>query len=541
MTATRLGLPIILALTAAGLIAAAVWLWSPARSAPSDQTATDQLALKRVMLSTGGVAYFEFEARVDTDAVFSLPVRMDQADDVLKSVVVFDTLGQAGTIQLPSRAPLSDIFRGLPFGPDALQSSAALLEALRGAEIEVSGPASATGRVVAIDEETAQGPDDLAITRHRVSVMTAEGMRQFVLEDAVTIKFRDPLLQAQIDSALKSLAEHREGQSRTLTIRNVGNKSRIVTVGFVASAPLWKASYRLTTAPDNAKAWLQGWAVLENVSGVDWDNVELTVVTGNPVTFRQALYQTYYVDRPEVPVEVLGRILPRADEGAISAEEKPRRAAKALAPRAVPAPPPPPPAPMMAAESEAFAGGSAADQPSFDQLTAGGAVSQTKEAATQVRFTLPGKVTVRNGQSLSVAIINAQVGAETISLFQPPTHPRHPLATVRLVNDTGASLPPGVVTLYERDKAGLASFVGDARLSTLPKGESRLLSFSLDQKIIVDAERKFEQTVSKVSLANGVLKASAVDVEETAYTLKSGDVRGSACGRDHPRSSRCRR
>ena len=55
---------------------------------------------------------------------------------------------------------------------------------------------------------------------------------------------------------------------------------------------------------------LQGWASLENLSGEDWSGVDLTVVSGNPVTFRQALYDAYYVHRPEVPVEVLGRVLP---------------------------------------------------------------------------------------------------------------------------------------------------------------------------------------------------------------------------------------
>src|SRR5262245_56410233 len=38
--------------------------------------------LRRVMLSTGGVGYFEYEADVVGNAQLSLPVRMDQVDDV---------------------------------------------------------------------------------------------------------------------------------------------------------------------------------------------------------------------------------------------------------------------------------------------------------------------------------------------------------------------------------------------------------------------------------------------------------------------------
>ena len=36
--------------------------------------------------------------------------------------------------------------------------------------------------------------------------------------------------------------------------------------------------------------------------------------SGSPVTFRQALYEAYYVARPEVPVEVFGRVLPPPPE-----------------------------------------------------------------------------------------------------------------------------------------------------------------------------------------------------------------------------------
>src|SRR6185436_17021065 len=237
--------------------------------------------LKRVMLSTGGVGYFEYQIDVSGDAQIALPVRMDQVDDVLKSIVVFDSKGGKGFVQLPSRAPLSDIFRGLPFGPDALNSNASLIQALKGSEVSVSGP-GIDGRIVSIVEETSKGENDTQTTRHRVGVMTDGGLRQFILEEAESITFSDPVLQGQINQALVSVAEHREGQGRTLKIRALGEGSRTVTIAYVVETPLWKSSYRLATGGEKpGKAHIQGWAVLENVSGADWNDVDLTVVTGN--------------------------------------------------------------------------------------------------------------------------------------------------------------------------------------------------------------------------------------------------------------------
>jgi hypothetical protein len=120
-------------------------------------------------------------------------------------------------------------------------------------------------------------------------------------------------------------ARHESGQNaRHLTIRSTSTGHRIVRVGYVAVAPLWKATYRLVLPagdadPAHTTARLQGWATLENVSGTDWSGVSLVLQYGNPVTFHQAIYQNYFVQRPEVPVEVLGRLVPDVDTQAVAA------------------------------------------------------------------------------------------------------------------------------------------------------------------------------------------------------------------------------
>ncbi len=361
--------------------------------------------LRRVLLSTGGVGYFEYEAKVIGTQELQLPVRMDQVDDVLKSIVVFDDKGNTGFVQLPSRAPLSDIFRGLPFGPGALESNADLLEALKGSEVSVRADNSMSGRIVSVVKEEEKVKDSEAtITKHRVGVMTSGGLKQFVLENATSVTFSDPVLQHQIEQALAAVAEHREGQSRTLKIRAVGEGARNVTIAYVVEAPLWKPSYRITTGK-GGKAHLQGWAILENVTGNDWTDVDLTVASGNPVTFRQALYSTYYVTRPEVPVEILGRIMPKPDEGGVAAADRDEAA--------MPPPPPPPPAapsPVMAPSmSRAKAGRdgimAGADAPAKP------IAAESKETATQVTFRMKFTVTVQNGQSLAEDSFRTRVTA----------------------------------------------------------------------------------------------------------------------------------
>src|SRR5579863_5277850 len=141
------------------------------------------LTLKRVVLSTGGVGYFEYEASVEGDAALTLEVPLDQVDDVLKSLVVYDAGGSAGEITLPGREPLTQSFVDLPFDRAALNSATDLLNALQGAEIRVAAPKAIAGRLVHVDNETVQGPGGIALTRSRVSVMTDAGLTQFALQD----------------------------------------------------------------------------------------------------------------------------------------------------------------------------------------------------------------------------------------------------------------------------------------------------------------------------------------------------------------------
>jgi len=497
--------------------------------------AAAELTLKRVLLSSGGVGYFEYEAKVVGDETLALPVRLDQVDDVMKSLVVYDSQGGIGEVSLPGRQPLADVFRDLPFSQSALDSPAALLNSLRGAEVAVTGARRLEGRILSVTSEDLILPEGGVITRTRVSLMTAAGVAQFLLEDADSLTFTDPALQGAVEKALVAMAQHAERDSRVLQLETKGAGERTLTVGYVVETPLWKTSYRLTldAAPGAQTAELQGWAILENMSGEDWTDVELTLVSGNPVTFRQALYTTYYVERPEVPVEVMGRVLPQVDEeqsvadgltGGYSEKESDDYARLAeQAPGAA--------APEPSVTSNYGGEGSGA------QDSAAITAAASSEATTQVIFTFPTPVTVESGHSLLVPFISDQVPAARVAYWQPATHPTHPLATVVLENDGETGLPPGVITLYERSADGTVAFVGDARLSVLPAGETRLISYALDQKVSVREEATGTQTVTGVKIADGVMTLLVRETSRTDFEITGAAKEDRVVLLEHPRWS----
>jgi hypothetical protein len=470
------------------------------------------LSLQRVMLSSGGVGYFEYQATVDGDATLSLDVPLDQVDDILKSLVVYDDGGTAGEVTLPGREPLTQTFVDLPFDRTALDGAPALLNALQGAEVRVTGAKPMNGRLLRVVEETSRGADNLAIPRNRVTLLTDAGIEQFILEDADSIAFVDPELQKKVAAALSRLAAHRSDGRRRLTLESRGTGSRSIRVGYVVGVPLWKASYRLSLSgdPKADHARLQGWAILENFSGLAWHDVSLTLLSGNPVTFRQSLFESYYVARPSVPVEVAGRVLPKLDTGGIGGTLGARDAAA------------PSPALLLKAPAMVHSAAEAAAAPLLPaSAPAPIEAAETAEGVTQTVFTLPYKVSVAAGQSLVLPILDRELPAQRIDLYQSSVDQRHPLAAIALNNDGETGLPPGVLTLYEQAAAGGATYLGDARLAAFPPGERRMVSYAVDSKVTVDRSSEEQHAIVKAAIAQGVMRLTRLVRQVTTYRVKA--------------------
>ena len=520
------------------------------------QETAKPLPVDRVVLSTAGLAHIEHSITVNGNQNVTVPVRLNQVDDVMKSLVIFDTKGSLGAVTLPGKQPLAEAFRDLPFKQSELSNPVLLLNAYQGASVTLTvGGSALSGKLVSVTPEQIVHESGMSETRYRLTLMTAEGMKRLWLDEAQALQFEDAAIKDEISRALAAVRKNATSDQRALTISLKGQGSRDVRLGYVIEAPLWKAAYRLVLPAAGAKdeGLLQGWAVVENMTASDWNNVDLTLVSGNPVTFRQQLYQAYHVDRTELPVEVLGRVMPRVDEGTVGTAanmerqarlraEAPMMAKSMRAPAAAAAPP----MPQMAMESMAFAdnavgGGAMAEQayaaPSdFDSLAMGATAAASSEATTQVLFHFADRLTLPAGQSLLMPFTSGKLAMARLSVYQPDTHPRHPLAAVEMTNGGDSGLPPGVLTIYE-DSAAVkgTSYVGDARLPSLAAGEKRLVTYALDSKVSIDRNTQSDSVEGKVSISSGVVRVAQTVREKTTYSIKAPAKESRRVVIEHPR------
>ena len=238
----------------AALISASLAVLVPARPAGADEA----LALRRVLLSSGGVGYFEYEAKVQGDADLPLAVPLDQVDDVLKSIVVYDDHGSVGEITLPGEgAPRMRAFRDLPFDASALalRAGAARRPARRRGprhhgERHARRDASSRSRT-----RRSQLPDKGGTTRrHRLALAASGTVTSVLLEDVHEPHLRrSDAAGAARRRARRAARPEGAGAAHADDPQRRRGRLRVVRVGYVVAVPLWKSTYRLTLSTDPAE------------------------------------------------------------------------------------------------------------------------------------------------------------------------------------------------------------------------------------------------------------------------------------------------
>jgi len=143
------------------------------------------------------------------------------------------------------------------------------------------------------------------------------------------------------------------------------------------------------------------------------------------------------------------------------------------------------------------------------------------DSATQVVFRVPGTVRLDTGQTLVIPIVSRELAVERLSNWDVAGGGARPLATARVKNETGSSLPPGILSLFERGPTRETMYVGDARLGALPAGESRLVGYAVDDRMQAAREDSAGERIAAGRISRGVLQLDVVDQRTTRYRLRA--------------------
>jgi hypothetical protein len=301
---------------------------TPALQTAATRPSTQTLPIRRVILYSNGVAYIERRGTVSGHAEINLSFKQSQVDDVLKSMVVLDLgQGRIGAVSYNSSAPPAARMADIPFSIRAGTENgnngglAGVLSQLQGARIIVAtANRTAIGSILTIEERPSRTDRDK--TTHALVIVSEGGeLMSFDLAEVRSVKLIDEGTRRDVNEFANASASARRRDAKTIVVSSDGSGSREMLVSYTVAAPIWKTTYRVVL-DSTGKPFFQGWAIVDNVSEEDWNNVSLSLISGSPVSFIQPIQKPFYRYRPVVPMPDDLRLAPQvyeANEGSAAA------------------------------------------------------------------------------------------------------------------------------------------------------------------------------------------------------------------------------
>ncbi|HEX5474007.1 MAG TPA: carboxypeptidase regulatory-like domain-containing protein [Vicinamibacterales bacterium] len=281
------------------------------RAAQSEPT---RLPVRRVILYKTGVGYFEHLGSITGSGDVEIQFTSGQLDDVLTSLTAIDLdHGQIGSITYNSAAPVAQRLAALHLPLGANPDTRDLYRALRGAHVEVrTGTSSIQGRLLNVERKSDNVKGD-AVEVDLLMIAGDDGtLRTVRLGPDVTVHLGDKDVREDLGRYLGVVASARAQDARRMVLSATGTGTRRLFVSYISEVPVWKSTYRLVLpGNDTDKPLLQGWAIVDNTIGEDWNDVELSLVAGAPHSFIEALSQPYYARRPVVPLPATAQLAPQ--------------------------------------------------------------------------------------------------------------------------------------------------------------------------------------------------------------------------------------
>ena len=287
----------------------------------SAESASAKLPIRRVILYKTGVGYFEHLGEVTGDQTVGIDFTSGQLNDVLETLTVLDLGGGHITgVDYNSEAPFAQRLGMLRLPLTEQTDVSKFYGALRGARLEVTGGASTiSGRLLSVEQKT-RVTDRTSVEVNVLTLVSDAGdVRSVDLTPGVTVRLADRDLNDQVGRYLSLLSSQRQQDLRRMSIATSGSGARRLFVSYISEVPIWKTTYRvvLPSKPGD-EPLLQGWAIVDNTVGEDWNNVELSLVAGAPQSFIEQLSQPYYARRPVIPLPQIAQLTPQTHESAMA-------------------------------------------------------------------------------------------------------------------------------------------------------------------------------------------------------------------------------
>ncbi len=517
------------------------------------------LPISRVVLFSSGVAHYNRSAEVQGDVRVDLTFPEQDINDLIKSMTLqdFSEKGRISAVTYDSHEPIDRTLKSFAINLNNNPSFGNILTQARGEKVEVvmqqnavGQPGTLTGSIIGVEKQKQAAGKDGAVEVEVLNLWCTEGVRSCKMNDVQRLRFQNPVIENEFRRALETLALSHDTQKKAVSLHFSGEGKRKVQVSYVTESPIWKTSYRLVL-DKKEKPYLQGWAVVENPTDEDWTGVEMALVSGRPISFRMDLYNPLFINRPLVEPELFASLRPPTYSGSLAKFKSNQNEALALADaddalyergdgkgegkgmnmnRARAAAMPQAKKAMDermnlrgAAPADAAARAEYAQQMQaqlggrMDLGRAAGSVATAGQLGDYFQYVIDVPVDLGRQKSALLPIINKDVEAARVSIYNPGVQAKHPLLGLKFKNSTGMNLSQGPITVFEG-----STYAGDTRVLDLQPNEERLVSYAIDLGTEVSVKNGNNTSrITKVKAVKGVVHTETLIREEKVYDISN--------------------
>ncbi len=423
---------------------------------------TSRPDVTRLVLFKHGIAYLERSGPADGD--FELSFRKGDMNDVLKSLSVGVVAGDATVEALAYEAPTDPddelARRNLYLEPG--EALPGLLTAVRGRVVEVRTADGVThrGEVIGVDES---GTGTTGVRRLLAIRTDSAAVGLVDLAQVRSIGFADDSSRSDLAYLIDRSRAATAGENRTVRVVVNGRADRL-DISYVLAAPIWRISYRLVRKQDSVTIIAMG--IVHNPVDEDLTDVELTLTTGQPVSFDIDLYNARWAGRALIEEAERGGVVPTSYGQAYGGADMDLPDAELPVLEV--------PAPVGRLMARSFA---------TEKLAVTGSAGEYFE----YRVGVP--VSLRRGTAAMVPLVVADLdGVVTERIWRDGSGP-NPDIVLSFDNNSGAVLEEGPAVVYDAaagdgaEGFGAAGYAGEAMMPYTTRGTHVRLGFARDLSV----------------------------------------------------------
>lgn len=511
-----------------------------------------QLPIRRVILYSNGMVYIERRGVISGNAEINLSFKQSQVDDVLKSMVVLDLgSGRIGAVSYNSSVPAAARTAEIPFNIESETENnsgglAGVLSQLQGAKVlVVSNKGTATGSILNVekrgiyrktvekskdDDETTNETEKSLPFNYALVIASESGeLSSFDLNDVRSVKLLDEETKRDVSEFANATASARRRDAKTINVVSEGAGQREMIVSHTVSAPIWKTTYRVVL-DEAGKPFFQGWAIVDNVSDEDWKNVQLSLVSGSPISFIQPIQNPLYRHRPIIEIPEDLNLEPQIYDptkgtgigygtgngsgvgygmGNGRGDGSDDDAAPSVIMDRV-------------------------TKPSIELLASENSGVETAAKGIQFgdlfEYKIEQPVTVDRNRSALIPILQTKMEGERVSIYDENVKTDRPMSGMLLTNTSNLTFEGGSMTVLDRD-----AYAGEALMERLKPQEKRLISFAVDLGTLVTVKNEEARESAKlVKAVSGSFQVHYFKTDKKLYTFTNQTDRPKVVYIEHP-------